>query len=316
MRRFDYVLERIRSAPFVDVPFRHIYIEDLFTNDDLEELLSASDNAVPEVSSDADLLEQLFNAGYKVIDFPGCITDKAGYLAWRASHESSHQIHSACDGFGMALRLTKPRSSICGALKQFVNSADFGAVLAEKFHITLDDCHMDGGIQKYLDGYEISPHADIRRKALTFMVNINPHKDSENLNHHTHYLRFKDQYKYVQVLWEFNAHVERCWVPWRWCDTHAIHNKNNTMVMFAPSDSTLHGVKAAYNHLKGQRTQLYGNLWYNRYAALKSVEWEELDILADHRRRSATSLKRRLIASIPAPAKTVIGRALGTSRLR
>ena len=44
----------------------------------------------------------------------------------------------------------------------------------EKFGIEYQNCNIDGGIQKYLDGYELSPHPDIRLKAATFMVNINP----------------------------------------------------------------------------------------------------------------------------------------------
>jgi hypothetical protein len=33
-------------------------------------------------------------------------------------------------------------------------------------------------------------------------------------------------------------------------------------VIFAPSSGTLHAVRAHYDHLAGQRTQFYGNLWY------------------------------------------------------
>ena len=39
----------------------------------------------------------------------------------------------------------------------------------KKFNINTDSYRSDIGIQKFLDGYEISPHPDIRSKAITFM---------------------------------------------------------------------------------------------------------------------------------------------------
>ena len=311
MARFDYLLERIADAPFLDAPFRHIYIQQLFTKDDFAELLVSADNAIPAASSDAELIQRLFDAGYRVIEFPGCITDKRAYLAWRTSHQRPATLHSACEQFGMAFRLIEARSTLCRELNQFLTSGPFKRALASKFDIDADQCDLDAGMQKYLDGYEISPHADVRRKALTFMVNVNPHAGSERLTHHTHLLRFKEQYRYVQTLWEGNEQVERCWVPWRWCETEATQNQNNTMLVFAPSNETMHGVKASYDHLPGQRTQLYGNLWYRRYETLKSVEWEQLDILGGARKqRPRTTLKRRLLAAIPPPTTRLIKRTL------
>jgi hypothetical protein len=40
----------------------------------------------------------------------------------------------------------------------------------------------------------------------------------------------------------------------------------------------MHAVKANYNHLNGQRTQLYGNLWYKNVSTLDKLEWESLVI--------------------------------------
>ncbi len=44
--------------------------------------------------------------------------------------------------------------------------AAFRHCLAEKFRINEHTVFYDAGIQKYLDGYEISPHTDIRKKLL------------------------------------------------------------------------------------------------------------------------------------------------------
>ena len=51
-----------------------------------------------------------------------------------------------------------------------------------------------------------------------------------------------------------------------------------SIVLFSPSNDTLHGVKADYNHLYTQRTQLYGNLWYKESSVDKTLEWEQLDL--------------------------------------
>ena len=39
----------------------------------------------------------------------------------------------------------------------------------------------------------------------------------------------------------------------------------------------MHAVKANYNHLVTQRTQLYGNLWYLS-SETKPLKWEQLQI--------------------------------------
>jgi len=171
-----------------------------------------------------------------------------------------------------------PKTEVLIALNNFLASKKFNAAIAQKFNINIDNCDIDGGIQKYLDGYEISPHPDIRRKAATFMVNINPHKASERYNHHTHYLKLKTEYNYVKEFWETSSKAERHWVPWDWCDTSFMQTKNNSIVLFSPSNDTMHGVKAVYDHLSTQRTQLYGNLWYLENKKLLGPSWEQLAV--------------------------------------
>ena len=38
----------------------------------------------------------------------------------------------------------------------------------------------------------------------------------------------------------------------------------------------MHAVKANYNHLKTQRTQLYGNIWYGKDEIDYKLDWEGL----------------------------------------
>ena len=162
-------------------------------------------------------------------------------------------------------------------------SKSFIDALLSKFNISGVDIEYDAGIQKYLDGYEISPHPDIRRKLLTFMVNINPSNSSESNNHHTHIQSFKKKYSFISDFWRDNRHIERAWVPWEWSNTEFIHNQNNSLIVFAPDNKTLHAVKADYDHLKYQRTQLYGNIWRKSKKKLKAMNWEKFDKDKIHR---------------------------------
>ena len=133
------------------------------------------------------------------------------------------------------------------------------------------------------------------------MVNINNSQKSEEKNHHTHYMTFKDEKAYVSDFWKYNVDVERCWVPWDWCDTAKQQKKNNSIVIFAPSNDTLHAIKADYDHYSSQRTQLYGNLWYQDVLdqpfkkPKMTIEWEGLDIVNF---RNSPKSQRSLITRI------------------
>ncbi len=273
---FDYLIDKIRAAEFDTNPFSHIYIENFFSPQHLREITRSAEIDISPASNDEELFSKLLGSGYKIIDFPGCVTDKDQYIRWHRERRVERNVTStACEGFGMTLRLMSRTTPIVADLHNFLVSDAFRDALAEKFNIDLEAVFPDSGIQKYLDGYEISPHPDIRKKALTYMVNINPHAEAPGLDHHTHYLTFKDRFKYVQAFWEGNPNKDRCWVPWDWCDTVKQQTADNSIVIFAPSNDTVHGVKASYDHLKAQRTQLYGNLWYNQYAIEAAPSWED-----------------------------------------
>ncbi|GMN14955.1 hypothetical protein [Altererythrobacter sp. MTPC7] len=279
MSRFDYLTAKVTSADFTEIPFRHIHIDDFFSDSDFDEILASPEIKLPPADNDDQLFENLEGSGYKVIEFPGCITDRAEYLRWR--HDPSQgAYHNTCEGFGMTLRLFEKRSEILRELDEFLASDEFNRAIAEKFDVDFDNCTIDGGIQKYLDGYEISPHPDIRRKAATFMVNINPHEASEEFDHHTHYMQLKPERAYVGSFWEGNPDFDRAWVPWDWCQTVTEQRRNNSIVLFSPSNDTIHAVRARYDHLKTQRTQLYGNLWYDKLPDRKPMKWEHLDLRA------------------------------------
>ena len=281
--RFSYLLEKIYDASFYNDPFKHIYIENFFNDNDFKEIITSDEILTPIASSDTELIEGLKEKGYKVINFAGCITNQSQYIKWHSSKAKTSRIKSSCEGFGMVFRLYDIKSKILTELNKFLKSEDFNRSIAEKFEVDFEGSVVDGGIQKYLDGYEISPHPDIRRKAATFMVNINPSSESENMNHHTHYLKFKKSYDYVERFWSGNEKIDRAWVPWSWTETIKQQTKNNTIVIFSPSNDTMHAVKSDYNHLITQRTQLYGNIWYKNNLTESRLEWEDLDLLSENK---------------------------------
>jgi hypothetical protein len=145
------------------------------------------------------------------------------YLRWHAEPSQKHgaKIHGfgeeLCEGFGIAYRLKGSPSVRLKQFCDFFSSDEFFAALARRFDIDLTVTTKDSGLQKYLDGYEISPHPDIRKKALTFMVNVNTSPDSSTSNHHTHYMTFKPEWRYISEYWKGNPYSERTWVPWDWC---------------------------------------------------------------------------------------------------
>ena len=191
---FEYLSEKILTADFKYDPFKHLEINNIFNQNHFENIINHEQIKFPEFKSDEELIKHLENSSYNAIEFPGCITNTKDYLKWHKNKSGKVYNVSSTEGFGMTYRLKDTNSEILNNLIKFFESESFKNVVAEKFSINLKDVTFDQGIQKYLDGYEISPHPDLRSKALTYMININPSKDSEKTTHHTHYMKFKNEY--------------------------------------------------------------------------------------------------------------------------
>jgi hypothetical protein len=275
MGRFDYLTSKFESADFVCAPFKHIYIENFFREEDFHEIIGSPVVNVPEARNDEELVQFLYQRHFKEIGFPGTITDIPTYIKWHNDRTGVKNLNQATtEGFGITMRLKSTEGQpILSELDGYFRNPDVWRSLAEKFGLNFEETRTDFGLQKYLDGYEISPHPDIRSKALTFMVNINPHPASETLDFHTRYLHLAPDYEFVREAWNREPNVERCWVPWNWCVIDKTQTKNNSIVIFSPANDTIHAVKAAYDHLKTQRTQLYGNLWYKNPAPKQPISY-------------------------------------------
>ena len=116
------------------------------------------------------------------------------------------------------------------------------------------------------------------------------------------------QKSYVKTFWEGNPSNNRVWLPWSWAETVKQQKKNNSIVLFSPSDESLHGVKADYDHLATQRTQLYGNLWYQGDSTVGALPWESLNL--DLKSKVDETLKQKAIKLIPPSAKVIIKKLL------
>ena len=76
-------------------------------------------------------------------------------------------------------------------------------------------------------------------------------------------------------------------------------------------------MKAKYDHLTTQRTQLYGNLWYREEKATASLEWDQLDLLSGAKARATPkkSVSGAAAGMLPAPVRSVLRKALGRDRV-
>ena len=107
--RFDYLLKKIRRSDFSLHPFRHVEIKNFFSEEDFQEITTANEIST-SASNDPALIEVLLETGYRIINFPGCVTETDRYIQWHASKHSDATAnrHDTCEGFGMVLRLIEP----------------------------------------------------------------------------------------------------------------------------------------------------------------------------------------------------------------
>ncbi|MGQ4557301.1 hypothetical protein [Halobellus sp. GM3] len=288
---FSYLLDKIEKADIKTDPFKHLEIKNFLSEehfDHIQELNLISTSG----KSDKDLISSIQQSGYSHVRFPGTFDSVEEYISHRQgkSQGSVKGVFNTINNKGIVFRLDEYKDPVLNNLFDLFRSREFVECVCNKFELDPERFDtgleqgeksmsgIDTGLQKYLDGYEISPHPDIRKKALTWMLNLNPSSKSAGLNHHTHYLELEDEYKYIEEFWKYNTSYDTCWVPWEWCNTVKRQTENNSIVFFSPSYDTIHGVKADYNHLETQRTQFYGNLWYDNIDVKEAPEHDDLVI--------------------------------------
>jgi len=270
MHNYKYILDNIKQAEFIAEPFPHLEINNFLSEEHLAIILADDQIHFEPKADNQQLYEALVGNGWKIQQFPGCTPSWEQYLNYlNGSYEKGGP------DVGITFRLKKIKNQVVDGLIKFLNDDDFHNCLKEKFDLDVDT-QIVSAIQKNLTGYEISPHPDIRQKALTYLLNINKNKEIESQDCHTYLLAFKPETKHIQENWAANTHQERGWVPWGYCNSVKTVNTNNTVVMFKPSSNpaSLHAVKLNYDHLEYQRTQIYGNLMFDQQvnsAALQAI---------------------------------------------
>jgi hypothetical protein len=282
MREFQYISEKILDAEFREAPFKHLLIEDFLTTEHLNIILKEPQIHFEETENIEDLMKKLHEKGWEIINFPGCVEHPSMVEKYIQNlKEDSFPYHrkgNPVESYGLTYRLKGTNNEFINKLVRYMKGSEFKSALQTKFEIT-KPTKIVTAIQKNLSHYEISPHPDIREKALTYLLNINKDSSVDDKPVHTHLLRFKDEWNFIKKYWERGSALtkNRCWVPWDWCETAVTTNKNNSFVLFSPSNDTLHAAKMKYDHNKFQRTQLYGNLMYSTGGVAKSMNYKHLE---------------------------------------
>jgi hypothetical protein len=278
MENFEYLGKKIETADFRESPFKHLYIEDFLSDKHFDLVVRQRQINLPAQNDTKELIDTLAANGWQIQPFPGCTTSAEDYL--RCYEKNEWPVDKKrLEGFGIAFRLKRYEDDVVSQLVDYLNSTPFKSILERKFGVTRPN-RIETAIHKYLAGYEISPHPDIRSKCLTYLINLNTDRRADDLPIHTHLLKFKNEKRFIYEFWKYNKKWDTDWVPWEWCETEVEVRKNNSLVMFAPSWNTLHAVKLRYNHLPFQRTQLYGNLWYtDTVFELDRVTYDQFDLM-------------------------------------
>jgi len=283
MDEFGYIIDKINTASFVEIPFKHLLLTDFLSDEHFQEIIHCKEVNKPVYKTTESLIQDLLDSGYQVQNFPGCTTSIEQYL--KSYNSNKYEMDTEIlEGFGLTMRLKKFETPLVERILTFLNSEEFSSCLKNKFGVVCNN-KLNTSIQKYLHGYEISPHPDERNKALTYLLNINPNPKSEKDKIHTSLLKFIPERKYIYDFWKYNDKIERCWVPWNWCEKVVETNLNNCFVIFSPSNESLHGVKLDYSHLEYQRTQIYGNLFYEKSSSEIWKTYKDIDLLKNEKSR-------------------------------
>ena len=282
---YDYLVNKIQSAKMTEYPFPHIRIKNFLRKKDFEKIINSQQISIKESKSTKELLTNLKQAGYRTVEFPGSIKDEDRYIKYidKGIYDPS-LIHGygkgTIGGYGLTYRLESYNCDQLREIMEFLEGELFLRTLRDKFNIESPVVY-EGGIQKNLKGYEISPHPDTSKKALTWMINI--YTESGDLSAkrlHTQLCQFRREYRYIETFWRDND-VDPVWVPWDWAETVATTHENNSLIIFKPSFNTLHAVEVSEDHLKHQRNQIYGNLWYPKAKKLRSAPVPRLNIMRE-----------------------------------
>ena len=73
MSEFDYIIDKINNAEFINEPFPHIEIKNFLSKEHFNLIKQDKQIHFDELSSNNDLYNSLIEKGYNT-PFPGCVT--------------------------------------------------------------------------------------------------------------------------------------------------------------------------------------------------------------------------------------------------
>jgi hypothetical protein len=179
--------------------------------DDFSEIIACPQISIDKSVSYDYLVLILIDCGYGAQRHPVCTSSLIEYNRFLDGEIKSANIDTY-ETIGMALRLRSVQTTILEDLLSFLISDKLVRLYLNKFGIK-DKSHHDYGTQKYLTGYEIGPHPDIKRNKIAYMLNINSCPFLETQSYHTHNQSFKNNHKQIYYLW-LSESTDTCWVPW------------------------------------------------------------------------------------------------------
>ena len=264
---FDYIIEKIKSAKELEYPFNHFYIKNLFSNEHYSLIQNSSQINIPVSKNIVHLINNLHKTNWEIMSFPGCVTDIKTYVQSIKTDNfviPEEKYRETLSSFGLCFKLKNSDDEFIKQLVNFFKSESFINCIIKKLKIRTPTTYYIFDIQKYLSGYEISPHPDNRFKKATLMININNEELNKDCSIHTSMLKPKEQTKKIIEFWKENIEVERDYLKWNECEIVKTHSDTNSLLLFSPNNETIHGVKLKYNDLQHQRTNLYANIWVDR----------------------------------------------------
>ena len=243
MSEFSYLAKSVEAAAFHTDPFKHITLQRFLSPEHFQRVITAKQVNYKHFSIIREAMDTMLADGYSPQEFPGCITDVDEYVAFI---EGAAKFKTAIvegygrgviEGYGLTLRLNRYNKEFLQELIDYLNESEFQKAITEKFGIT-DTVSIETAVQKNMNKYEISPHCDTRRKALTYLINIYTDAECEKEQMHTHLLKPVPNYEYLLSFWKYNMDVDPVWIPWTWCQTTKQTITNNSITIFKPSYDT------------------------------------------------------------------------------
>ena len=126
MNNFDYIIDKIKTAKFINDPYPHLYIKDFISEEHLGIILKDTQIHFKEVFTDDELYNELIKQDYKIQQFPGCVNTWIKYkelLQDNTYIENSDLVESM--GITFRLDYQNVKSGVIKELVEFMNGKKF-----------------------------------------------------------------------------------------------------------------------------------------------------------------------------------------------